>query len=129
MKQYTNEEVSSHNTDKDSWIIIDDNVYDVTSYLNDHPGGPTVLLDNAGSDATSDFKDIGHSLAAKKLLTQFKIGTIGNAQTSGKAISLIKPPSLKKQQTKLRENKNAMKSVLLILGSIAIGAIIWIPRK
>lgn len=31
-------EIASHNTSQSCWIIIDYNVYDVTSFLEQHPG-------------------------------------------------------------------------------------------
>ena len=36
-------------------------VYDVTKYVRDHPGGPDVLIDVAGADATEAYEDVGHS--------------------------------------------------------------------
>jgi cytochrome-b5 reductase len=43
-------QVSSHSKNNDCWIIIHGKVYDVTKFLQDHPGGEDVLLDLAGSD-------------------------------------------------------------------------------
>jgi cytochrome b5 len=43
-------------------------VYDVTKYLDDHPGGAEVLLEQAGQDATDMFEDIGHSQDARLVL-------------------------------------------------------------
>ncbi|KAG9130114.1 hypothetical protein Leryth_012858 [Lithospermum erythrorhizon] len=50
LKIYSKEEVSLHNTRTDCWLIIKDKVYDVTSYVEEHPGG----------DAISDISD-GHN--------------------------------------------------------------------
>merc|ERR1711924_438156 len=35
----TSEEVAKHSTDSDCWVIVGDDVYDVTKFLGDHPGG------------------------------------------------------------------------------------------
>ncbi|CAA6668011.1 unnamed protein product [Spirodela intermedia] len=41
---YTLADVSKHNTHEDCWLVIDGKVYDVTKFLDDHPGGDDVLL-------------------------------------------------------------------------------------
>jgi len=44
--------VEKHNSEKDCWIILFDEVYDLTSFLADHPGGCESILLLAGKDAT-----------------------------------------------------------------------------
>ena len=51
-------------------------MYDISKYLDEHPGGAEVLLDVAGQDATDQFEDIGHSGDARKELANYKIGTL-----------------------------------------------------
>ncbi|PHT40953.1 Cytochrome b5 [Capsicum baccatum] len=51
-------------------------VYDVTSFLDDHPGGDEVLLTATGKDATDDFEDVGHSDDARELMNKYFIGEI-----------------------------------------------------
>ncbi|KAK8260036.1 hypothetical protein V6Z11_D13G095900 [Gossypium hirsutum] len=75
-KLYTMQEASQHNTKDDCWIVIDGKVYDVTSYLDEHPGGDDVVLESTGKDATDDFEDAGHSKSAKELLQSFCIGEL-----------------------------------------------------
>ncbi|KAH7398495.1 mitochondrial cytochrome-like protein b2 [Pyrenochaeta sp. MPI-SDFR-AT-0127] len=49
-------EVAKHNNKKSCWIVLDSNVYDVTSFVSEHPGGAPIILRNAGTDATEEFK-------------------------------------------------------------------------
>lgn len=49
---FTLEEVAVHNKPDDVWVIIDGKVYDITAFVDEHPGGPDNILQNAGGDAT-----------------------------------------------------------------------------
>ncbi|XP_073305115.1 cytochrome b5 [Primulina huaijiensis] len=75
-KLYTMEEASEHNTSEDCWVVIDGKVYDVTTYLEEHPGGDDILLGATGKDATDEFEDAGHSKTARELMGQFFIGEL-----------------------------------------------------
>ncbi|GAV28914.1 hypothetical protein PMKS-002392 [Pichia membranifaciens] len=46
------EEFVKHNTADDCWITVNGNVYDLTDFIDMHPGGTTPLIQNAGHDAT-----------------------------------------------------------------------------
>jgi cytochrome b involved in lipid metabolism len=43
MKTFTVEEVAHHNQPSDLWIIVKDQVYDVSKFSKEHPGGKRVL--------------------------------------------------------------------------------------
>jgi len=76
MNTYTHEEVSTHNTVDDAWIIIDNSVYDITFFLNEHPGGKHILLQFAGTDATEYFNELHQSHIIDEYGEQYKIGII-----------------------------------------------------
>ncbi|XP_010901557.1 cytochrome b5 [Esox lucius] len=76
VKYYTLEEIKSRNMCKEAWLVIHDKVYDITSFLEEHPGGEEVLLEQAGSDATESFEDVGHSTDAREMLIQYYIGEL-----------------------------------------------------
>jgi len=72
-------EVQTHGSPTDCWLIIHGKVYDVTKFLEHHPGGDDVLLSATGKDATNDFEDVGHSVDAHNLMKDFEIGELDNA--------------------------------------------------
>lgn len=79
-KQFTRQEIEKHNSKDDSWLVINNNVYEVTSVLAWHPGGSATILANAGKlslDVTSSFESIHDDYAHKKL-QECVIGRITN---------------------------------------------------
>ncbi|XP_044149292.1 cytochrome b5 [Bufo gargarizans] len=76
VKYYTLEEIQKHNNSKSTWIILHHKVYDVTKFLEEHPGGEEVLREQAGGDATETFEDIGHSTDARNMSKEFVIGEL-----------------------------------------------------
>ena len=49
-------------------------MYDVSEFLEEHPGGDDVILLATGKDATDDFEDVGHSAGARELMKKYLIG-------------------------------------------------------
>ncbi|XP_074679163.1 cytochrome b5 isoform X2 [Strix aluco] len=75
-RYYRLEEVQQHNKSRSTWIILHHRVYDVTKFLDEHPGGEEVLREQAGGDATENFEDVGHSTDARTLSETFIIGEL-----------------------------------------------------
>ncbi|CAK9442299.1 uncharacterized protein LODBEIA_P60420 [Lodderomyces beijingensis] len=80
VKIYDLEQVSKHTTHDDCWVVINGKVYNVSSYIDEHPGGEEVILDVAGADATEAFDDIGHSDEAHEILAKLFIGNLKGAK-------------------------------------------------
>uniref|UniRef100_A0A8C0KPV1 Cytochrome b5 n=1 Tax=Canis lupus dingo TaxID=286419 RepID=A0A8C0KPV1_CANLU len=76
VKYYTLEEIQKHNHSKSTWLILHHKVYDLTKFLEEHPGGEEVLREQAGGDATENFEDVGHSTDARELSKTFIIGEL-----------------------------------------------------
>ncbi|NXF12249.1 CYB5B protein, partial [Smithornis capensis] len=70
------EEVERRNSNREAWLVIHGRVYDITRFLEEHPGGEEVLLEQAGRDATESFEDVGHSTDAREMLKQYYIGEV-----------------------------------------------------
>ncbi len=72
------DQVSSHSSPSDCWMIIEGHVYDISSYFGSHPGGDQRLLDYCGKDATSAFQSkpgngADHSVTARSMLQSYLI--------------------------------------------------------
>jgi cytochrome b involved in lipid metabolism len=80
LKKFTKAEVAEHKSFKDGkkdvWCIFEGKVYDISSFIEDHPGGEEVLLDRAGDDMTQQFADIGHSDYARQLMKGMLLGEL-----------------------------------------------------
>ncbi|KAI5839008.1 FMN-dependent dehydrogenase-domain-containing protein [Morchella snyderi] len=57
-KNITTDDVSKHSTQSDCWMTVRGTVYDVTEFLQQHPGGPQALLAYAGADATGAYDSV-----------------------------------------------------------------------
>ncbi|EAW06765.1 acyl-CoA dehydrogenase family protein [Aspergillus clavatus NRRL 1] len=75
-KTFTRAEVAQHNTEDSLWCIIDHRVYDLTDFIDAHPGGSVVLAQVAGQDATTDFYNLHRQEVLEKYRDQLCIGTI-----------------------------------------------------
>eukprot|EP00760_Papus_ankaliazontas_P006343 PhM_4_TR13009/c0_g1_i1/m.40774 len=83
-KTLTLAEVKAHTTEKSCWFVIRDKVYDVTKFLDEHPGGREVLLDVAGGDATAEYDEVGHSNNADAMLKDYFVADLAEGDR-GKA--------------------------------------------
>lgn len=81
--------VAVHATAQSCWLIIDGKVYDVTSYLSQHPGNAETILPYCGKDGSAAFatKDKGqpHSPFAASLLNKYYVGDL-NAQIQSSVV-------------------------------------------
>ncbi|CAK7215342.1 hypothetical protein SBRCBS47491_002450 [Sporothrix bragantina] len=65
-------EVAKHASASSCWVVIHDNVYDVTDYLGEHPGGQALLLKLAGADATSEYTKVHSTTTVQETLPHSK---------------------------------------------------------
>ncbi|KAJ8130624.1 hypothetical protein O1611_g3004 [Lasiodiplodia mahajangana] len=102
-------EVESHNSTKSCYVTIGNKVYDVTDFLDAHPGGADLILDYAGKDIAQILKDEDsheHSDAAYEVLDESLVGflvteksalnnpgqwNVGDSQINEKAAPVINP--------------------------------------
>mmetsp|Transcript_8631 Transcript_8631/g.18948 ORF Transcript_8631/g.18948 Transcript_8631/m.18948 type:complete len:559 (-) Transcript_8631:291-1967(-) len=74
LPKFTTEEVAKHNARDDLWIIVDERVYDVTNYVDKHPGGWLPMVDMAGKDCTDVFANYHAARVYKHMLPAFLKG-------------------------------------------------------
>ncbi|KAF9581723.1 hypothetical protein BGW38_001154 [Lunasporangiospora selenospora] len=95
VKVFTLADLAEHSSREDLYLVIDGKVYDCTKFLDEHPGGEEVLVDEAGKDATESFEDVGHSEEAREMLTDMFVGNFqseGGVKTAKSATSTTPKP-------------------------------------
>ncbi|KAG0043390.1 hypothetical protein BGZ83_011461 [Gryganskiella cystojenkinii] len=83
IKTFTTADLANHATKDSLYLAVGGKVYDCTDFIDEHPGGEEVLIDEAGKDATESFEDVGHSDEAREIMAKMFIGEF-QADNSGK---------------------------------------------
>jgi cytochrome b involved in lipid metabolism len=75
-------EVLKHSTATDCWSVIKGEVYDLTAYVKDHPGGASLIKAICGLDGSTSFAS-EHAGAAKpkNILAAFALGPLASGTT------------------------------------------------
>jgi cytochrome-b5 reductase len=81
------DEIQKHTSEASLWVVIEGEVYDLTTWAARHPGGLQVLLDAAGTDATQAFKAAGHPAAVEVFKLNYRIGRV--APVPAQALSFM----------------------------------------
>jgi len=113
LAEYTLDEISKKNENSTvQWIHVEGLVVDVTQYKTIHPGGPDILLENAGSDSTEAFINTGHTKEAKQKLLEYVIGKVKGYNKPKNSIFDVSEKSIK---VETNEPQNGGKAVLLFI--------------
>lgn len=108
-------DIASRNTEASCYVTIGSDVYDVTTFVRDHPGGPDLILEHGGKDVgkiMADEMSHTHSEAAYEILRENLIGfaAIGTvlkfATTSQHPDNLLPLPPNADGNRELRANEN-----------------------
>eukprot|EP00429_Kryptoperidinium_foliaceum_P019279 CAMPEP_0176038814 /NCGR_PEP_ID=MMETSP0120_2-20121206/19238_1 /TAXON_ID=160619 /ORGANISM="Kryptoperidinium foliaceum, Strain CCMP 1326" /LENGTH=552 /DNA_ID=CAMNT_0017372209 /DNA_START=125 /DNA_END=1783 /DNA_ORIENTATION=+ len=76
LNKYTVKEVAQHSNRSDLWIMVDGLVYDITSYVDKHPGGVLPMENMAGKDCTDVLANYHAARVFKHMLPPFLIGEV-----------------------------------------------------
>jgi hypothetical protein len=128
---YALTEVATHNTPDDCWMVFEQNVYDITSYLRSHD--KYLEIDSwCGLDMTEDFQTKAgtgrdHKSSTYALLDQYKIGdlevvTVTDSPTttpqSQVVTATIKPTAVSESSS--QQPKNPYNLGLLVIPTLII---------
>ncbi|PVV02737.1 hypothetical protein BB560_002806 [Smittium megazygosporum] len=79
LPEYSPQEFNTQVQDyKKKWLIIENSIYDISSFIENHPGGKAIISSGIGKDMTEAFNGgvYNHHTVARNLLRQFRIGII-----------------------------------------------------
>jgi len=96
LPRFTLEDVAKHTTRTDCWIVVKGTVVDVTSFLQEHPGGPDVIAGKAGKDLTKMFAMIHKEGTLERFLPdRCIVGVLADSDDGRqKTVGTLKEPLL-----------------------------------
>ncbi|KAF8429027.1 acyl-CoA dehydrogenase [Tirmania nivea] len=80
-KTFSLDEVAKHKGKDDLWIVVEGDVYDLTKFQTEHPGGQKILQRVGGKDATAQFWKYHNQGILNKYKSKLMIGSL-----EGKAV-------------------------------------------
>ncbi|KAL9630208.1 MAG: hypothetical protein Q9164_006536 [Protoblastenia rupestris] len=75
-KTFSKDEVAGHKGPKDLYVIVDDDVYDLSEFQAEHPGGQKILQRVGGKDASKQFWKYHNESILKKYKGQLQVGSL-----------------------------------------------------
>ena len=79
LPEYSVEDVRKHASREDAWVVIDGKVYDVSPFVEDHPGGDSIL-NHVGGDASAGFHGPQHPDHVLETVRKYLIGRLSTGQ-------------------------------------------------
>ncbi|KAH8081967.1 FMN-dependent dehydrogenase-domain-containing protein [Filobasidium floriforme] len=99
-------EVEKHNKPGDLWVVIEGKVWDMTEFIEDHPGGKAPILRHAGKDATKIFMPLHPP------------GTLESGIDADKMIGLVDPTTVKEVEAQPEAGSEGREGDKVPLGQI-----------
>ncbi|KAI9787506.1 MAG: hypothetical protein M1839_000036 [Geoglossum umbratile] len=76
-KTFTTDDVAAHKSaDTGMYIIVDGGVYDITGFVEEHPGGANILKRAAGKDASKQFWKYHGEHVLRKYAERLRVGVV-----------------------------------------------------
>ncbi|CAI6095023.1 unnamed protein product [Clonostachys chloroleuca] len=91
VQEFTRDQVASHSSKDDLYLIVRNKVYNASEFVAEHPGGEEVLLEIAGRDATEAYEDAGHSEEADEILVDLFVGELSANLDVGNPEPVVEP--------------------------------------
>ena len=124
---YTLADVQVHATPQSCWTVIDGTVYDVTSWIGEHPGGARDIEQLCGTDGTAAFADEhGTERRPNSELQQFAIGTLSGPQAS--PVAYLSVPAAKVYTRAQVRRHNTATDCWTIIGRGVYDLTSWVNR-
>jgi cytochrome-b5 reductase len=101
----------------------------VTKYLNDHPGGAEVLAEAAGTDASDDFDNAGHSEDAFEVMQSYCVGKLGGFKKRKEKLKPVTPVEVPKIQSGRTSTTSVARLSNLGLLSLAVATLYHLGRR
>ncbi|XP_033227137.1 cytochrome b5 reductase 4 isoform X2 [Belonocnema kinseyi] len=88
-------ELAEHNKENDAWIAIRGIVFNVTRYMDFHPGGIEELMKGVGKDATKLFENVHSWVNYQSILQKCVVGKLSRTSSNSENslnLEMIVPP-------------------------------------
>ncbi|KAH8816647.1 acyl-CoA dehydrogenase [Xylogone sp. PMI_703] len=108
-KTFSAADVASHNKPDNLYVVIDEDVYDLTKFQNEHPGGKKILSRVAGKDASKQFWKYHNEGVLKKYKAQLQVGSLDSKKQAPAAPPTPPPsPPVAKEEPKPQPQQTAV---------------------
>lgn len=120
-KIISHEELSKHAENTDCWISVHGVVMNITPFLNEHPGGPDVIVAASGRDCSREFEDVGHTDSSRRISQNYIIGRLQGVDDLPNPLRI--PTNKEVHDRKDSQSQNGSFMTLVSLSAVFVGII------